>query len=43
MIDASGDIGVIGRPPNSAGWRVEVDALGRQPEKIDVKICHHFS
>jgi len=33
MIDASGDIGVIGRPPNSAGWRVEVDALGRQPEK----------
>ena len=30
MIDASGDIGVIGQPPGSTGWRVEIDPLGRR-------------
>lgn len=30
MIDASGDIGVTGPPPGTAGWRVEVDPLGRR-------------
>ena len=33
MVDASGDIGVIGRPPDSGGWRIEIDALGRKTEK----------
>lgn len=30
MIDASGDIGVIGKPPGRAGWRIELDPLGRR-------------
>ena len=30
MIDASGDIGVIGQPPGTTGWRIEIDPLGRR-------------
>jgi len=30
MVDASGDIGVIGCPPGTAGWRIELDPLGRR-------------
>ena len=30
MVDASGDIGVIGCPPGSIGWRIELDPLGRR-------------
>ena len=30
MIDASGDIGVMGQPPETAGWRIEIDPLGRR-------------
>jgi len=33
MIDASGDIGVIGKPPHTNGWRIEIDALGRKSDK----------
>ena len=33
MVDASGDIGVIGRPPDSDGWRIEIDALGKKTDK----------
>lgn len=30
MVDASGDIGVIGCPPGTPGWRIELDPLGRR-------------
>ena len=30
MVDASGDIGVIGKPPGTTGWRIELDPLGRR-------------
>jgi len=30
MVDASGDIGVIGCPPGTMGWRIELDPLGRR-------------
>ena len=33
MVDASGDIGVIGCPPGKAGWQVRLDPLGRQPQQ----------
>ena len=33
MVDASGDIGVIGCPPGKAGWQVRLDPFGRQPEQ----------
>ena len=33
MVDASGDIGVIGGPPGTAGWRIELDPLGRRGEQ----------
>ena len=42
MIDASGDIGVIGRPPNSAGWRVEVDALRARVRLRVVVVCRRL-
>jgi len=42
MVDASGDIGVIGRPPNSDGWRIEIDALGRKTEKNKCEELHPF-
>ena len=35
MIDASGDIGVIGKPPGTAGWRIELDPLGRRGTHAD--------
>ncbi len=35
MIDASGDIGVIGKPPGTAGWRIELDPLGRRGAQAD--------
>jgi len=35
MVDASGDIGVIGRPPGTAGWRIELDPLGRRGTRAD--------
>ena len=30
MVDASGDIGVIGKPPGTTGWQIELDPLGRR-------------
>ena len=35
MIDASGDIGVIGKPPGTAGWRIELDPLGRRGTRAE--------
>lgn len=34
MVDASGDIGVIGCPPGKAGWQIRLDPLGRKPEQL---------
>ena len=42
MVDASGDIGAIGRPPDSDGWRIEIDALGRKTEKKKCEGLHPF-
>jgi len=33
MVDASGDIGVIGCPPRKRGWRIELDPFGRREGK----------
>jgi len=38
MIDASGDIGVIGQPPGTAGWRIEIDPLGRRGSGAEGKM-----
>ena len=43
MIDASGDIGVIGKPPHSNGWRIEIDALGRKSDKNNPVLKNGFA
>ena len=43
MIDASGDIGVIGKPPHSEGWRIEIDALGQKSNKNDRPFQKRFA
>lgn len=42
MIDASGDIGVIGKPPHSDGWRIEIDALGQKSNKNNRTFKNRF-
>ncbi|MBT3211776.1 MAG: FAD:protein FMN transferase [Planctomycetaceae bacterium] len=43
MIDASGDIGVIGKPPHSNGWRIAIDALGRNLDKNNPALENGFA
>ena len=43
MIDASGDIGVIGKPPHSNGWRIAIDALGRNSDKNNPAFKNGFA
>jgi thiamine biosynthesis lipoprotein len=43
MIDASGDIGVIGKPPHLNGWRIAIDALGRNLDKNNPALENGFA